>query len=499
MRNSFYRKGAVAILAAGVVSIAAWKAPQASSYLLASANPAASVSVAPAGTVPAVVANSSYAPIVERVEPAVVTIRVEKRAQMVPTDQQMPDDLFRRFFGEQMPRGQRAPRMGPRGVERGLGSGVIVTQDGYILTNNHVVDGTDKVQVDLPDSRTFSAKVIGTDPATDLAVVKIDATSLPTLTIGDSDAVKVGDVVLAVGNPLNIGETVTSGIISAKGRQTPGDADSYQDFLQTDAAINHGNSGGALVNVAGQLIGINSQILSPSDGNIGLGFAIPSNMAKNVMDQLVKNGSVRRAKLGVTIQPISHDMATAMNLPSTHGALVASVEDGGPAAHAGLKQGDVITRFNGKAVADNNQLRNEVAATTPGTSVAIEVLRSGKTETLHATLGQLAPAKGERASRSNDRSEGGKYGMSVQPLTPDLADQIGVPRTTQGVVVAGVDPEGIAADSQLQEGDVIEKVNGKTVTTADALRTALDNNNGKPSLLLVHRKDATIFLTLGSK
>jgi Do/DeqQ family serine protease len=499
MSNSFYRNGAAAILAAGVVSVAAWKAPQASSYLLASANPAATVSVAPAGTVPAVVANSSYAPVVERVEPAVVTIRVEKRAQMVPTDQQMPDDLFRRFFGEQMPRGQRGPRMAPRGVERGLGSGVIVTQDGYILTNNHVVDGTDKVQVDLPDSRTFSAKVIGTDPATDLAVVKIDATSLPTLTIGDSDAVKVGDVVLAVGNPLNIGETVTSGIISAKGRQTPGDADSYQDFLQTDAAINHGNSGGALVNVAGQLIGINSQILSPSDGNIGLGFAIPSNMAKNVMDQLVKNGSVRRAKLGVTIQPISHDMATAMNLPSTHGALVASVEDGGAAAKAGLKQGDVITRFNGKAVADNNQLRNEVAATTPGTSVPVEVLRNGKTETLHATLGELAPAKGARASRSNDRSEGGKYGMSVQPLTPDLADQIGVPRTTQGVVVAGLDPEGIAADSQLQEGDVIEKVNGKTVTTADALRTALDNSNGKPSLLLVHRKDATIFLTLGAK
>src|SRR5579859_5221518 len=204
MKTGFYRKGAVAILAAGVVSMAAWKAPQASSYLLAKGNAAPAVSVAPTGTVPAVVANSSYAPIVERVEPAVVTIRVEKRAQMVPTDQQMPDDLFRRFFGEQFP-GNQAPRgrrMIPRGVERGLGSGVIVTQDGYILTNNHVVDGTDKVEVELPDTRTFSAKVIGTDAATDLAVVKIDAKSLPTLTIGDSDAVKVGDVVLAVGNPL---------------------------------------------------------------------------------------------------------------------------------------------------------------------------------------------------------------------------------------------------------------------------------------------------------
>jgi serine protease Do len=500
MNNSFYRKGAVAILAAGVISMAAWKAPQASSYLLASSNPAPAVSVAPAGTVPAVVANSSYAPIVERVEPAVVTIRVEKRAQMVPTDQQMPDDLFRRFFGEQMPRGHRGPRMFPRGVERGLGSGVIVTQDGYILTNNHVVDGTDKVEVELPDTRTFSAKVIGTDAATDLAVVKIDAKNLPTLTIGDSDAVKVGDVVLAIGNPLNIGETVTAGIISAKGRQTPDGSDGYQDFLQTDAAINHGNSGGALVNAAGQLIGINSQILSPSDGNIGLGFAIPSNMAKNVMDQLVKSGVVRRAMLGVHIQGISQDMASAMNLPSTHGALVASVDESGPAAKAGLRQGDVITQFNGKPVLDSVRLRNEVAAMTPGTSVPVEVLRNGKTEMLHATLGELAPAKGERPSRSGgDKSEGGKYGMSVQALTPDLAEQIGVPRSTQGVVVAGLDPDGVAADSQLQEGDVIEKVNGKTVTTVDALRSALDASNGKPSLLLVHRKDATIFLTLRAK
>ena len=493
MSNGFYRKGAVAALAAAVVTLAAWKAPQASSYLTAATAP--SISVAGPG-VPAAVTSSSYAPIVERVEPAVVTIRVEKRASMEPTDQQIPDDLFRRFFGGQMPRG----RMIPRGIERGLGSGVIVTQDGYILTNNHVVDGTDKVQVELPDSRSFSAKVIGTDPATDLAVVKIDASSLPTLTIGDSDAVKVGDQVLAVGNPLNIGETVTAGIISAKGRQTPDGSDSYQDFLQTDAAINHGNSGGALVNMAGQLIGINSQILSPSDGNIGLGFAIPSNMAKNVMNQLVKNGVVHRAKLGVTIQGISHDMATAMNLPSTHGALVSSVEEGGPAAKAGLKQGDVITQFNGKAVVDSVQLRNEVAATAPGSSVAMEVLRSGRSETLHATLGELAPAKGERAFRSSkNNGEGGKYGMSVQPLTPDLAGQVGVPRSTQGVLVAGVDPEGIAADSGLAEGDVIEKVNGKAVTTVDGLRSALDSASGKPALLLVHRKDATIFLTLKAK
>ena len=497
MHNGYFRKGAVAAIAAGVVTMAAWRAPQASTYLSAAARPA--VSVAAPG-VPAAVTSASYAPVVERVMPAVVTIRVEKRAQMVPTDQQMPDDLFRRFFGEQAPqtpRGQRAPRI-PRGIERGLGSGVIVTQDGYILTNNHVVDGTDKVQVELPDSRTFSAKVVGTDPATDLAVVKIDAANLPTLVIGDSDAVKVGDVVLAVGNPLGVGETVTSGIISAKGRQTE-NSDSYQDFLQTDAAINHGNSGGALVNAAGQLIGINSQILSPSDANIGLGFAIPSNMAKNVMDQLVKNGTVRRAKLGVTVQRITADLATSLGLPSAQGALVSNVEADSPAARAGIRQGDVITQYNGKAITDYNQLRNIVAATTPGTTVPVQVLRNGRNQTLQATVGELAATR-ERSgsSRSSDRGDG-KYGMSVEPLTPDLAEQVGVPRGTQGVLVAGVDPAGIAADSQLQEGDVIEKIDGRTVTTVDALKSALDRKDGKPALLLVHRKDATIFLTLRSR
>jgi serine protease Do len=408
--------------------------------------------------------------------------------------------LFRRFFGgqtPQMPRGQRGQRI-PRGIERGLGSGVIVTPDGYILTNNHVVDGTDSVKVELPDSRTFTAKVVGTDPASDLAVVKIDAKNLPTLVIGDSDAVKVGDVVLAVGNPLGVGETVTSDIISAKGRQTE-NSDSYQDFLQTDAAINHGNSGGALVNTAGQLVGINSQILSPSDANIGLGFAIPSNMARNVMDQLVKNGTVRRAKLGVTVQRITADLAASLGLPSSQGALVSSVEAGSPAARAGIRQGDVITQYNGKAISDYNQLRNIVAATTPGTSVPVQILRNGRSETVQATVGELAVRRERDTSSGSSDHEGGRFGMSVEPLTPDLAEQAGVPRGTQGVLVAGIDPSGIAADSQLQEGDVIEKVDGKTVTTVDALKSAIDRKDGKPSLLLVHRKDATIFLTLRSK
>jgi S1-C subfamily serine protease len=329
-------------------------------------------------------------------------------------------------------------------------------------------------------------------------VVKIPAKGLSPVEFGDSDAAKVGDADLAIGNPLNVGETVTAGIISAKGRQTPDGGEGYQDFLQTDAAINHGNSGGALVNAGGQLIGINSQILSPSDGNIGLGFAIPSNMAKQVMDQLIANGTVRRARLGVTVQGITADMAASLGLPSAQGALISSVDPGSPAARAGIKQGDVITHYYGKAVADNNQLRNAVASTMPGTSVPVQVLRDGKTTTLQATVGELAAAKGkfDEPSAATGR---GKYGMSVEPLTPQIAEEAGVPRGTQGVVVSDVDPAGLAAESGLQEGDVIEKANGTVVKTAEDLKASLERRDGKPSLLLVHRRDATIFLTLAAR
>ena len=484
MHNRLVRTGSLTTLGVAIVALVAWNAPEPRA---AAAAPRAAVT-APATASAAPVA--SYAPVVDRVMPAVVTVRVEKRASAVPTSGQVPDDdLLRRFFGPQT----RIPRQ-PRGIERGLGSGVIVSQDGYILTNNHVVDGADEVKVELPDRHSYTAKVVGTDAPSDLAVIKINANDLPTLPLGDSDAVKVGDVVLAVGNPLGVGETVTSGIISAKGRTTSS-GDAYEDFLQTDAAINHGNSGGALVNTNGQLIGINSQILSPSDGNIGLGFAIPSNMAKSVMEQLIKNGTVHRAKLGVTIQRITPDLAQSLGLASANGALVSNVESGSPAERAGLRQGDVITQFNGKPVADNNQLRNSVAGTAPGSAVTLQYLRDGRTETAHVTLGELAMKK-DRASRGSERGGDGKFGLSVQPFTSDMADELGVPRSTQGVVVAGVDPAGRAADAGIQEGDVIEKVNGRPVKTGDELKAALDRAGSKPALLLVNRKGTDIFLTL---
>ena len=472
MFNGYFRKTAVAGIAAAVVTMAAW-APSASSYLSA-AGPTTGAAPAP---VPAAVAAVSYAPVVERVMPAVVTIRVEKRASMVPTGGQQIPEEFRRFFGDQFPsRGQRIPR-----VQRGLGSGVIVSQDGYILTNHHVVDDSDTVRVELPDDRSFTAKVVGTDAATDLAVLKIDAKGLPTLEFGDSDAVKVGDAVLALGNPLGVGETVTSGIISAKGRQTSG-GDSYQDFLQTDAAINHGNSGGALVNAGGQLIGIPSQILTPGDGNIGLGFAIPSNMAKHVMDQLVATGTVRRAKLGVTVQRITPDLASSLGLPNTRGALISGVEDGSPAAKAGVRQGDVITSYNGKPVEDNNQLRNSVASTKPGTQVSLQVLRNGRTETLQATVAELEARRERVTAPSAERGEG-RFGMTVES-------------GNAGVEVVEVDPTGTAAESGLRPGDVIEKVDGRNVRSAAELKSALDRTDGKPSLLLVKREGSTFFVTL---
>src|SRR5215831_20550131 len=309
----------------------------------------------------------SYADVVDHVAPAVVTIRSSKR---VRAPQQFPffdDPFFRQFFGGAVPRGG-----GNRTeVEQALGSGVIVRPDGHIVTNFHVVDGAEEIKVDLINRRTYSAKLIGTDQPSDLAVLKISASDLPVLQLGNSDQVRVGDVCLAVGNPLGVGETVTAGIISAKGRATGLSNGSFQDFLQTDAPINQGNSGGALVNTRGELIGINSQIITPNGGNIGIGFAIPSNMAHSVMDQLVGKGKVQRGMLGIGIQPVTSDLASSLGLKDVRGVLVNSVTPGGPGEKAGLKTGDVIVRLNGKDVNDPNTLRNEIAAAAPGADVTL--------------------------------------------------------------------------------------------------------------------------------
>jgi serine protease Do len=315
------------------------------------------------------------------------------------------------------------------------------------------------------------------------------------LPFGDSEKPRVGDVVLAIGNPLGVGQTVTMGILSAKGRATGAGDGSYEDFLQTDASINHGNSGGALVTAQGELIGINSQILTPSGGNIGIGFAIPATMAKHVVSQIVDHGEVRRSRLGVTIQPVTADIARSMNLASVKGALVNGVEPGSPADNAGLKTGDVITKFNGAAVESSNDLRNHVASTAPGSKATVTIVRQGRTEELPVQLAKLE-SPSARGGTGEAGTDGG-LGVTVKPLTPQLADRLQVPRDTGGVVVTDIDPDGRAADAGLREGDVIRQVDGKPVRSAAELRSALSGKADRPALVLVQRGDNTFFATVG--
>ena len=440
---------------------------------------------------------NSYADLVNKVAPAVVTIRSTERARAA---QQFPfsdDPNLREFFGDRMPQQQQPPQR-----VQGVGSGVIVNSDGYILTNHHVVDGALEIKVELTDNRTFTAKLVGTDPPSDLAVLKIDAKDLPTLHLGDSDRVRVGDFVLAVGNPLGIGQTVTSGIVSAKSRTTGLSDGSFEDFLQTDAAINRGNSGGALVNTTGELIGINSQILSPSGGSIGIGFAIPSNMAKAVMDQLMKTGKVRRGMLGVTIQSVDADLASSLNLPAARGAIVTSVSNGGPAEKAGLKRGDVITAIDRQPVVDNNSLRNIVAAKLPGSTVAVTASRNGSDQNFQVALAELPdrqrPESEDEDTSSTAPTSNQKFGLTLQPLTPAMVERNGLEAGDEGLVVTRIDPTGDAANAGIRQGDLIQEVNRQPVKTIVEFNAAMQRSGAKPALILVKRRGNVVYLTLKS-
>jgi len=434
----------------------------------------------------------SYADLVSRVSPAVVTIRSTEKTRQAQQFPFLNDPSLREFFGDRLP--QQAPSQRVEGV----GSGVIVNSNGYILTNHHVVDGALEIKVELPDKRTFTARLVGSDKPSDLAVLKIDATALPTLPLGDSDRVRVGDFVLAVGNPLGIGQTVTSGIVSAKSRATGLSDGSFEDFLQTDAAINRGNSGGALVNTTGELVGINSQIVSPSGGNIGIGFAIPSNMAKAVMDQLLKTGKVRRGMLGVTIQSIDADLASSLNLPAARGAIITSVSSNGPAEKAGLKRGDVITTINGQQIADTNNLRNVVAGMAPGTQVSVAAVRDGSEQNFSLALSELP----DRAKPDTEESEetlttgNQKFGLSLQPLTSDTAARFGLDNTDQGVVVMRIDPNGVAANAGIRQGDLIQEINRRPVRSVTDFATAMQQAGTRPALVLLKRRDQVTYLTL---
>jgi Do/DeqQ family serine protease len=416
-----------------------------------------------------------------------VTIRSE-RATRVAQQLPFPDDpMLRDFFGQ---RGMPMPEMPRERRQAGLGSGVIVSPDGYVLTNNHVVEGAREIEVELSDNRTVSGKVVGTDAPSDLAVVKIDAKGLATLPFGDSDAVRVGDVVLAVGNPLGVGQTVTLGIVSAKGRATGLGDGSFEDFLQTDAPINQGNSGGALVNTRGELIGINSQILSPSGGNIGIGFAIPARMARNVMDQLVEGGSVRRGMLGVTVQPVTSELAASLGLAEPKGALVNEVRPDTPAERAGIERGDVIKSFNGVAVGDSNSLRNQVSQMQPGSKATVVIVRDGREQSLQVTLAEL-PSTQAAATRGEAGEDSG-LGLSLRPVSP--RERRGA--EVSGLLVTDVDPDGKGADAGIQTGDVIREVNGQEVNAVAEFRSALKKSTGRPALVLLNRNGTNLFLTL---
>ncbi len=437
----------------------------------------------------------SYADVVNRVAPAVVTIR---SARMVRAPRQHPfyeDPFFRDFFGDRF--GGRAPA--PRQqIQRGLGSGVIITKDGYILTNHHVIDGAEEIKIEMTNNQGFDAKLIGDDPRSDLAVLKINSNDLPMLTLGDSDRVRVGDIALAVGNPLGIGQTVTAGIISAKGRTTGLSDGSFESFLQTDAPINQGNSGGALVATSGELIGINSQIVSPTGGNIGIGFAIPANMARSVAEQLIKSGKVRRGSLGVTIQPLTSEMAENLGLKDMRGVIINSVEPGSPADRAGIKQGDVITVINGKQIDDANSLRNIIASAGPGAEITIIVLREGREQQVRATLGELTsqtPGRSNVQPGGNSKDEE-RFGLVVTPMTPELAGSLGLRRDAGGVVITDVSPGSSAAEAGLQPGDVIEQINRQAVRTEEDFNRALSTAGSRPSLLFINRRGSGHYMTL---
>lgn len=434
----------------------------------------------------------ALADIAEAVMPAIVNVSATRTEKVNDTsmDPFFNDPFFRRFFGDRY----RHPDVPRERKAYSLGSGVIVSPDGYILTNTHVVKDADKIKVLLSDKREFTGKVIGNDPKTEISVIKIEAKDLPTISMGDSDKLKVGELVLAVGNPFGLNQTITMGIVSAVGRANVGIAD-YEDFIQTDAAINPGNSGGALVNAHGDLVGINTAIFSTTGGYQGIGFSIPINMAKIVMKSLIEKGKVIRGWFGVSIQSVTPELAQQFRLKKDFGTLVADVVEGGPAEKAGLMRGDVIIEFDGKEVNEPFQLRNMVANTPPGETKELKIIREGETKTLKVTIGEL-PLETEKIPSDYENA---LRGVTVQDLTPDVYKQLNLPEKMRGVVVANVE-EGSPAEMALMRGDVILEINRKAVATTENYKDIVSEiKPGKDILLLVYRKGSTLFLSIGGE
>ncbi|MGB6132109.1 MAG: DegQ family serine endoprotease [Acidobacteriaceae bacterium] len=434
---------------------------------------------------------NGYSSVIDPVLPAVVNI---SSTRVVKQHNQMPgfmDPFFQQFFGGQMGPMQQQPQR-----EESLGSGVIVNSNGYILTNNHVIDGAQEITVSTQSRQQYKAKLIGTDKDTDIAVLKIEATNLPTVTLGDSEHLKVGDLVFAIGDPFGIGETATMGIVSAT-RRAPGGIEHYENFIQTDAAINPGNSGGALIDAHGDVIGINTAIISGENGggNEGIGFAIPINMAVNVLNQIVDHGKVIRGYLGVEIQDVTPAVAQAFGLTHGGGALVADVTPGGPALKAGLERGDIILKYNGQDVTDRDELSVMTSETAPGTTVHLEIFRKGATLEKDITLGTL-PSNGKGVEATSAGPGAALKGLQVQALTPDIAQQLNLPPNVNGVVVSQVDPNSSAAEDGIQQGDVIQEVNHKPIHNMDEYQAAAASAGDQSVLLLIYRQGATLYVVL---
>ncbi|GBE05526.1 putative periplasmic serine endoprotease DegP-like precursor [bacterium BMS3Abin10] len=435
--------------------------------------------------------SQAMAEVAEIVKPSIVNISTTRTMKMAgsPGGPLFDDPFFRRFFGDRF----KHPNQPREFKKASLGSGVVVSADGYILTNNHVIKGADEINVLLPDKKQFKGKVIGTDPKTDLSVIKIAATDLKAISWGDSDKLKVGELVLAIGSPYGLNQTVTMGIVSAVGRANVGIAE-YEDFIQTDAAINPGNSGGALVNAKAELVGINTAIFSRTGGYQGIGFAIPSNMAKTVIDSLITQGKVIRGWLGVSVQPITSELARQFELEEEFGALVADVVEGSPAEQAGILRGDVIVDFNNEKVEEPYNLRNTVASTHPGDSVDLTVIRNGKYEKLTVIIGEL-PGEAQAPQPTTDYKNALK-GVSVQNLTPAIYQQLDLPERIKGVVISGV-KAGSPAETRLLMGDVILEINRQAVSGLEDYESVVSKiKPNEEVLLLVFRKGSTVFITI---
>jgi serine protease Do len=467
------------------------------SHAFNDASPAAAPAAQPAALPPA----EGFTGIAKAVTPAVVNITAAatERISDAPNFRDRDfRDRMEEFFG--MPgdpfgfRKHKAPKMPREPRHSGMGSGVIVTPDGYILTNNHVVDGAKELTVTLPDKREFTGKIVGTDPKTDLAVVKIDGQNLPTVAWGDASKLQVGEYVLAVGNPFGLNSTVTLGIVSALGRGRMG-ITQYEDFIQTDAAINPGNSGGALVNTKGELVGINTAIFSQTGGYQGVGFAVPTSMSKPVFESLVKNGRVVRGYLGIGIQDLTQDLTKSFGLKDTKGALVSDVKEDSPADKAGLKQGDVIIGYDGAPVEDAAALQRFVMKTPIDAKATIKVLREGHEKELSAKIGELPEPK-QIAKADREEGDHAFAGLAVQDLDRETAQELGLKGKVQGVVVTEVEPESGADRAGLRPGDVIREINRKPVKSVQDYENAASSvKKGDNVLMLINRRGASLFLS----